>query len=61
VKSSKKAPDSPTTGKQILETGYQPLPPLNKDEFKFFKPWTLEQNVPKWVEELQSAPLSVVL
>lgn len=49
-------------GTAILESEYWPLPPLaNKEDYKFWKPWTVEQNVPAWVDELQNAPLSVVL
>ncbi len=49
----KKAPDSPSLGKTIQESEYWPPPPLpNKEDFKYWKPWLVEQNVPNWVEDL---------
>ena len=38
-----------------------PLKPLNKEDFKYWKPWLPEQNIPKWAEKLQEGPLGVVL
>jgi hypothetical protein len=29
-----------------------PLKPLNKEDFKYWKPWLPEQNIPKWAEKL---------
>ena len=49
----KKAPESPTLGLTVNESEYWPPPPLpGKEDFKYWKPWLVEQNVPKWVEDL---------
>ena len=56
-----RTPDSPVAGKKIQPTSNKPLEPLNKDDFKYWKPWLPEQNIPKWAEQLQDAPLKKVL
>ena len=37
------------------------MPPVNKADFKIWKPWLEETKLPQWAEELQSAPLSEAL
>ncbi len=43
VSPSKKPPGSPKIGKPVSESNYWPPPPIpNKEEFKYWKPWTVE-------------------
>lgn len=30
---------------------------INKADFKYFKPWLEESNLPKWAEDLQDKPI----
>lgn len=40
----------------------QLIPVVNKDDFKYFKPWLTNNNdQPKWVEKLESDTLKNVL
>jgi len=48
-------------GQKINPTSHMPLKPLNKEDFKYWKPWLPEHNIPEWAEKLQSAPLGTVL
>jgi hypothetical protein len=52
VKPSTKKPDSPAKGTKVMATSHQPVPPINKDDFKIWQPWLKESNLPKWAEDL---------
>ena len=59
--------DSEEVGKKIEPTkNYIPgtvpgIPPIKKEEWKYFKPWIEEETLPKWAADLKEAPLQHVL
>lgn len=35
--------------------------PLNKADYKYWKPWLPENNLPKWAEDIQDKPIHIIL
>lgn len=53
--------DGPLHGTLIEEKKTQLIPPVNKADFKYFKPWLPDNNLPKWADDLQDQPLDVIM
>lgn len=53
--------DGELFGTRIEEKKTQLIPPLNKADFKYWKPWLPESKLPKWAEDIQDYPLHVVM
>ena len=44
-----------------MPSGIPGVAGINKSEWKYFKPWTVEEKLPKWAADLKEAPLSQVI
>ena len=53
--------DGELFGTRIPEKKTQLIPPIIKEDFKYWKPWLVEAKLPIWAEQIMDQPLYVQL